>query len=123
MISWARASEHRWLADAAILLTVFSLAVLTFVLVVRTINTNDTFRQQKIFNYKIDHSTDKLTCALDGIMKGQKHEMDNPNSQTRRLYVSLGFRPEQIADIIDQANTAIDRELALLPQHPPCPKP
>lgn len=112
----------RYIEIAIAILALAALAGASWTLYDRLSQGSARLHEQRAFNYKIDHATDRLTCALEGIIKSQRAEINNPRSQTRRLYVSLGFRPEQIADIVDQANTAIDRELALLPAHPPCVK-
>lgn len=106
-------SKHRWFFNLLIIITCLSLGA-------ASVGFYRARTDQNIFNHKIDHAADKITCSIEGIIKTSKHEINDPNSQTRRLYVSLGFRPEQIADIVDQANFSLDREIRLLPPHPPC---
>lgn len=109
-----------YIGIVAAALALLSLTAASWALYDRFSAGNIRLHDQRIFNQRINHATDKLTCALVTIIGSQISEINNPKSQTRQLYVSLGFRPEQIAQIVDQANFTFDKELQLLPQHAYC---
>lgn len=105
----------RWLVNGAIILTTLSLGYSAALLYQRFEKGNQSLHTQQTFNYRIDHATDKLNCALREIIVNGGSALDSPHEPTYRLYVRLGFKRDQIQAAAQFLHENEARQLARLP--------
>lgn len=86
----------RYIEIVLVFLILSSFAGAGYALYDRFSQSNVRFKDQQVFNYRIDHAADRLNCSIRKMIVQAGTALDSPTKPTWLLYVRLGFTMKQI---------------------------